>query len=439
MRSESADETRMLVREIGDLVRRDRIPRIVQNCFDELASRADLTSHSAALEAVIKKRLGLTIWNDSWLVTRRGLLKLRSAQSALGVMGAHAVSQMVSGLGPNIGKARDVVSGLNRSSPPGRRQPVRTARDSRGSRRGVQKRSSRRVLPPDLRADVHGNDHVEVQMRSSRIGGSSGRSKSRSDPRWRPAWWSKHRDWSSENGFELEALDPEQLEESTAYHAQVIALLVSDEQLMASHWRTSFKKVSGTRLTDVARLEVHTHILVGLLDAINDELAGSTSVSGAYERLVKQAFVLGLADHVIDMALRMSVFRPATITLGRGLRAAATVGPNLPLDEVFAVHQQFDDHAAALGMFTGGVAKATQVLAVTHWDLFSRAVAKALRYRIPIVLLDDFLGAGIRDEIEARIVEFPALRAAACGRCGTIHTVNGRRSHRTDAICAACR
>jgi len=396
-----------LVEAIGDIVERSHLLTLVAEAFPDVASEPGFAAEGDACLELIASTFGLVEWQRAWFVTQESVL--RELRDSLRGVDVGTVPRQWKSAGPSLTDHHALITALLREMP----DEVEAVDAARGVTR-VRKRTIQRVSKPS--------------------------SSKRIDPRWRPSWWQNLRSWSAENGFALQRLDPRRERALAPYIDRIHGLLASDEPLHASHWKGTFGRTTELRMSEVDRIEVHAHIVAGLVEAaVGRTRRNASGLGPAYESLTRQAFLLGMTDHVVDMALHPRVTERATVVLDPGMRIGATVGPGVPLDEVLAMHSLVDWHAAALGLVTGGVARATQLVAVTRWDLESRAVAKALRYRIPLVLIHDLLAAGMRDELESRIVGFPALRAAACGRCGILHNLPGRNVHRLDALCNGCR
>jgi hypothetical protein len=397
-----------LVEEIGDVVERSELLARSANAFPDVAAHPGFATEEDACLALIGSTLDLLPWQDSWLVTQESVL-LELRDSLRGVEPG-TVPRQLKRAGPTLTDHHALITALLREMP----DDVEEVERSAGVGTRAQKSATRRAARPSP---------------TKRI-----------DPRWRPVWWHDLRSWSAEHGFALERITPSRQRRLAAYVDGIRELLDSDEALHAVHWKRSFSRSAAPRMSEVERIDVHAHIVTDLVDRFVRSTHRTTAeLAGEYESLTRKAFLLGMADHVVDMALHPGAATASTVALEPGMRIGATVGPGIPLNEVLAVHEQVEAHAAALGLTTGGVARATQLLAVTGWDLKSRAVAKALRYRIPLVLMDDLLEAGMREELESRIVTFPASRAAVCGKCGILHTLPGRRVHRLDALCDGCR
>ena len=433
--SEQRESLTSLRRSIGELVERHHVPRLIAKTFPQVADHEDFVDEREACIELVASALGLRPWADDWLVTRESIVV--DVRRLLPRGDAKAIRRELQRVAPTLRDPEALVRALLRE------MPDRSA--DADHQRIMSYLASRRPEPSD-RAERNvesqegngGKAHTVVKRTKKR--GAQPGPRHRDDPRWRPAWWSRLRSWSEENGFALDRLAAERESELTSYLGPIADLFSSDDTLQASHWRDTFVRRAGLPMNEVQRIDVHAHVVAGLVAHVAPDVRGTADAGLVhYELLTRQAFLLGMADHVIDVALHQDVAETSTIVLEPGMRVGSTLGPGVPLHEVLAAHELVDEHAAALGMTAGGVARATQVVAVTRWDLESRAVAQALRYRIPLVLIDDFLEAGMRDELECRIVPFPSLRAAACGRCGILHTLSGRRLHRRDALCPDCR
>ena len=430
--SEEREALASLRRSVGELVERDHVPRLIAKVFPQVVGHADFAAEQDACIDLVASALGLQAWAEDWLLTRESVLL--EVRRLLPSGDLRAIRRTLHRVAPTLRDPETLARALLREMPD---------RSSDADHRRVMERlAGLRPGPtgatPEEEASSLEDERPVAGGRKKR--GTQPAPPRRGDPRWRPAWWSRLRSWSQENGFALDLLPAEREAELATYLDRVDDLLTSDETLHATHWEDTFVRSAGLPMNEVQRIDVHAHVVAGLVADVAADADGTADpMDVAYELLTRQAFLLGMADHVVDVALQPDVSEASTFVLERGMRVGSTLGPGVPLDEVLAVHELVDEHAAALGMTTGGVARATQVVAVTRWDLESRSVAKALRYRIPLVLIDDFLAAGMRDELECRIVPFPSLRAAACGRCGILHTRSGRHIHRLDALCDECR
>lgn len=435
--SEHREALASLRRSLGDIVERDHVLQLIAKTFPAVAEHKDFTAEQDACIDLVASALGLRTWAAHWLVRRESALI--EVRRLLPGNEGRAIGRALQRVAPSLRDPEKFASVLLREFPDRssdadhqrtlahlaslRPEPVMSPSSTRDAQVGEV--TSQQQLPPSTeRRKRRPQDHRSTKA----------------DPRWRPAWWPKLRSWSEENGFALDRLSVKREAELATYLDRIDDIFSSDDALHVGHWKNTFVRSAGLRMSEVQRIDVHAHVVAGLITDVAPHATGARDpIFVAYELLTRQAFLLGMADHVVDVALQPAVTTTSTFRLERGMRVGATLGPGLPLDEVLAVHDLVDQHAAALGMTTGGVARATQVVAVSRWDLASRAVAKALRYRIPLVLIDDFLAAGMRDELECHLVPFPSLQAAACGRCGIFHTQPGRRVHRLDALCSDCR
>ena len=383
--SEHREALRMLKDDVGHVVETDRLIHLVGKRFPEVAAHPDFERERSSCIDLVVSMLGLEPRGEGSFVSRAG------------VAAARGVRQAAARANPKAKRRLAVASSVAR------------LRDE-----------SRDAAPP-------------ARPKKQPATASAARKMS-----WRPRWWPRLREWSAASGFRLKRLEITQGSAMEAYRDRVASLLVSDEDLALPHWRTgSF----AAELTDVDRIEVHAHLVHQALKQVRVSRMQNPDVTPpAYTELVKRAFFLGIDDDVVDVALARRFQRTSTIPLRRGMRIKATVGPGQSLDEVLELHEEVTRHAKSLGMnFDNCVSRATDVVAVTRWNLRSSSVTKAIRYRVPIVLIDDFLAAGMRDTLESREIAFPAQRAAICGRCGIVHAFSARRVHRKDLICPACR
>ena len=384
--SEHREALRMLKEDVGHVVKTDRLIQLVGKRFPEVAAHPDFERERASCIDLVVSMLGLEPRGEGSFV------------SPAGVAAARGVRQAAVRANPKAERRLAVASAIA-----GPRDESRdTALPARPKKKPATASAARRMS-------------------------------------WRPRWWPRLREWSAASGFRLKRLEIPQGSAMEAYRDGVTSLLVSDEDLALPHWRTA--SFDAAQLTDVDRIEVHAHLVHQALKQVRVSRMQNPDVTPpAYTELVKRAFFLGIDDDVVDVALARRFQRTATIPLRRGMRIKATVGPGQPLDEVLELHEEVTRHARSLGMsFDNSVSRATDVVAVTRWNLRSTSVTKAIRYRVPIVLIDDFLAAGMRDTLESREIAFPAQRAAICGRCGIVHAFSARRVHRKDLLCPACR
>jgi hypothetical protein len=420
--------------DVGDVVEVDRLLELVGKRLPEIAAHPDFEHEGPACIDAVLPMLGLEPWEMAWFVTRSGITQLRDFRRVVNGTSSEALRQALRTIGPSLRRPAELAAALVRTMPD--LQSDATLREL------VARMNGSRVAGIDRTAASSANGPSTRTLgkpRAARPTKQTARSTAAREMSWRPNWWLDLREWSAERGFRLKRLDVPQGSSVREYFESVVSLLASDEDLALPHWRTGFSKPAG--MTDVDRIEVHAHLVHQALKRVRVlKKHGPYVTPPSYTELIKQAFFLGLDDDVVDVALARRFQQTATVTLRRGMRIKASVGPGRPLDEVLAIHDEVALHAKALGMSSdSNVSRATDVVAVTRWSLKSTAVAKAVRYRVPIVLIDDFLAAGMRAELESREIAFAAQRAAICGRCGIVHAFSARRVHRKDLLCPACR
>jgi hypothetical protein len=436
---------------VGALVEVDRIPDLLSEAFPEVARHPGFADSHEDCAATVAEVLGLEPWGASWLVGVQAKSRLIDVRRVMIYEGSAEAIADIRILGPTVEDFERLLKELERQMPDLRREASHRSfvaqinPDGHGGAGAgavtVANRPSRVPAPSVERPtfDRAKAEPVKREPERNARGGVSSRQRKSPDHAWRPAWWPRLREWSNDQGFELGKIETPTPTTVRQYVENVSRLVGGEDPLHSSEWRRALRAPTGVTLSDVRRVDIHSHVLHGLVERFHPSLrADPRRPERTYQSLVGKAFLLGLADHVVDVALFPKAGSFTYFALARRLRVAFTVGHDLRLDEALEMHDVCAAHAAALGMSHGGVARATDVLAVTRWDLRSRKIEKALRYRIPMVLIDDFLNAGIHDSLRARIVPFPSRRASVCRNCGIIHARDGRQTHRRDARCPAC-
>jgi hypothetical protein len=424
----------MLKEDVGHVVEADRLIHLVEKRFPDIAAHPQFRKEASACIDIVVPMLGLEPWEDAWFVTRSGTVRLGAVRRDLDAASPAVQRRILQAIGPSLRRPTALAAALVRTMPDLSRDATHRALVARLYAAGgvsVDRASSSAASRSraGLRETVPPAEPSKQRSQSAAPRRTS----------WRPGWWPRLREWSAERGFKLKRLDAPEGSVTQQYLDRVASLLASDEVLAVAHWRTGFSTL--TAMTDVERIEVHAHLVHQAMKRIRvSKKQDPDTAPPRYSELIKQAFFLGLDDNVVDVALARRFQRTGTISLRRDMRIKPSLGPGRQLDEVLEVHDEVERHAKALRMsFDSNVSRATDVVAVTHWSLRSTAVTKAIRYRIPIVLIDDFLAAGMRDELESRLFAFSAQRAAICGRCGIVHAFSARRVHRKDLLCPACR
>jgi hypothetical protein len=248
------------------------------------------------------------------------------------------------------------------------------------------------------------------------------------DARHRPDWWSRLRSLDEGGPPRLRRLSADDRARLDWYLGPLEEHLASVEELTTDVWSWSG---FDSRLSDEDRLRTHSSLIERRVRAMAKKKGVAGEAPSLYADTLKLAFLLGVGDDVVELRLRNGQAEFIQLRVTPEMRTAyAGFEWNSP------IHQECVQHAAQLGLAEPvHISRKTEAAFVWSWDRVSRSTALLLRYRIPMIQVDDFLESALGDPLEALVMPFPSLRAAACGRCGRIHTFDGRSVHRKDRIC----
>ena len=292
----------------------------------------------------------------------------------------------------------------------------------------------RRELERKSILDGLAEEHVKQPERAMR-GRRGPKARKARDPRQRPEWWTRLRSVDGGRPLRMRRMTPEDRGRLAWYLEPLEEQLASTTQLTTEAW--SWVELQGNRnrtsgLSDEDRLKVHCALVERRTRAVARQKPQGGEPPPGYSEAIKLAFFLGVGDDVVELRLRKSLATFEEIRISPKTRTAFA-----DFDFGSPAYEECVLHARRLGLAEPqGISRDSKVAIGWGWDLFTNDTALLLRYRIPVVLFDDFLESASGDTLEALMVPFPSLRAAACPRCGNLHTFDGLLNHRTDRVCA---
>lgn len=255
------------------------------------------------------------------------------------------------------------------------------------------------------------------------------------DPRQRPKWWTRLRSVDGGRSLRMRRMSPEDRGRLAWYLEPLEEQLASTAQLTTDAW--SWIELQGNRdsssgLSDDDRLKVHCALVERRIRAVARQKPEGAEPPLGYSDAIKLAFFLGVGDDVVDLRLRKSLATFEGLRITPKMRTAYA-------DFEFGspMHEECLLHAHRLGLAEPrGISRDSKLAIGWSWDRFTKDTALLLRYRIPLVLFDDFIESAAGETLQALVMPFPSLRAAACSRCGRLHTFDGLLNHRTDRVCS---
>lgn len=292
----------------------------------------------------------------------------------------------------------------------------------------------RRELERKSALDALADDQAK-QPEPSKRGRGGPRGRRARNPRQRPGWWTRLRSVDRGRPLRMRRMTPGDRGRLAWYLEPLEEQLASTTQLTTDAW--SWMELQGNRnsksgLSDDDRLKVHCALVERRVRAVARRKPKGGQPPPGYSEAIKLAFFLGVGDDVVELRLRNSLATFEELRISPKMRTAFA-----DFDFASPAYEECVLHALRLGLAEPrGISRDSKVAIGWGWDLFTKDTALLLRYRIPIVLLDDFLESSSGDTLEALMVPFPSLRAAACPRCGNLHTFDGLLNHRADRVCA---
>ncbi len=226
-----------------------------------------------------------------------------------------------------------------------------------------------------------------------------------------------------------ERLAYEGSEPAVLAYLEVLARAVEDLHLDRRE-RAELAAIARTVGLDEARVaRAHRRFVNELVDAA---LADDVVTAEEYDALVRVGAALGIDEGRIELRLQPVQERELTVRLEAGDRVVFTG------DHPVHTRTELGAHVESIGLVVQkAVTRTTSLVAAVEPESNSSKARKARRYGIPIVSIDDLLGAVVGDDIPARRVE-GALKVVTCPICLATWTVGARSGGRRSRTCADC-
>jgi DNA polymerase-3 subunit epsilon len=213
-------------------------------------------------------------------------------------------------------------------------------------------------------------------------------------------------------------------------YLEVVGRAVADMHVTADERRylEDFAKSVGLDAAHVA--QSHRRFVNELIDAA---VADEEVTDSEYDMLLRVAGALGVdLEHV---ETRLAGYRSSAgeVVLNLGMRLVFT-GEHAALDR-----EELRSHAVALGLeVQSGVSRTTELLAAADVGSQSGKAAKARRYGVPIVSVDDLASARIGDRLPAVGVVGGSLRLVSCPDCFATWTEDAMSLGHSRRRCSEC-
>jgi DNA polymerase-3 subunit epsilon len=176
--------------------------------------------------------------------------------------------------------------------------------------------------------------------------------------------------------------------------------------------------------------QAHRRYVNELVDAA---VADSEVTDEEYDALVRVAAALGVEQELVEVRIRP--------LLGSGLRVALQEGMTVVFTGEHPDYEKdwLKDRAAEVGLVPlSGVTKSTSLVAAVDPASNSGKATQARRYGIPIVSVDDLLGARLGDYIVDHGAGRAALKVITCPDCRTTWTVPATSGTVNSRRCEPC-
>lgn len=251
----------------------------------------------------------------------------------------------------------------------------------------------------------------------------------------RPDWWLRLREADGGLPTSLKRLTADDRSRLKWYLEPILERMSAQDELSVGDWAVPVLRSPAHRISDADRLKAHSWIVERRLHRIEREQRDPAEIPVEYEAALVDAYFLGIGDDVIDLRLRrrMAIVEPVRLETGHRIAPSG-------LDPASLEFGLMVDHARRFGTEVSlKVSSRCDLVVVARASHVSQSVATAVRRRIPMVTLDEFLATDPADSVEASRLPFAGRRVAACGRCGVIHAFDAGQTHRHDRLCDPCR